>query len=259
MTWPAAACCSFPSTERRWPGAQRQEDLDGRPGGREARPADRQARSVRPPALGSQLHWQRPVPRLRLDHLRRPARTQDGRAPAALVFVDNDGTSSSGFSDTMELADRRQDRYDASRPVWDFLSSVPFYRMTPRQDLVDSGFCLAEVGKQYLVYLETRGLVNVRVTQGKYDIEWINAQNLTDRRPSGTTQTGEKLTSPKDGADWLLRLTAVASPGPPASADPTGLYFLPPGEARPPGPAQAGRSGLVAGGPRPAPSASTKG
>ncbi len=150
---------------------------------------------------------------------------------AALVFADNNGNSSTGFSDTMELTDRRQDRHDALRPVWDFLSGVPFYRMTPRQDLVDKGHCLAEVGKQYLVYLETRGTVNVRLAQGTYRVEWINAQNPADRRNGGTTQTGEKLTSPKDGDDWLLRLTASAPSPPSGAADPTGLCFPPPGEA----------------------------
>jgi hypothetical protein len=126
---------------------------------------------------------------------------------AALNFADNAGDSSTGFSGTLDLADRKQERHDVIKGVWDYFETVPFYRMTPRQDLVDAGYCLADEGRRYLVYLESRRSVNVAVAPGAYAVEWVNARDTTDRRPGGTTHDGRGLTSPKDGDDWLVSLT----------------------------------------------------
>jgi hypothetical protein len=82
---------------------------------------------------------------------------------AAFVFADDNGNSSSGFSGSMDLDDRRQHRYDVIRRVWDFMNTVPFYRIAPRQDLVDRGYCLAEVGERNLIYLDSGGSVNVQI------------------------------------------------------------------------------------------------
>ncbi len=137
---------------------------------------------------------------------------------AALNFADNDpdlsdgagGDSSGGFSGTMDLADRRQGRHDIVRKVWDFFESVAFWRMRPRQDLVSNGFCLAEEGEEYLVYLETPGAVSVKVAEGTYTVQWINAQDTSDRRSAGTTTSGDNLRSPTEGEDWLLRLVSAS-------------------------------------------------
>ena len=53
----------------------------------------------------------------------------------------------------MDLSDKVQSRHDIVTMVWDFFESIPFYRMSPRQDLVSAGHCLAEPGHRYLVYL----------------------------------------------------------------------------------------------------------
>ena len=134
---------------------------------------------------------------------------------AALNFSDNGGPnpgdmgdSSSGFTGTMELPDRRQYRHDIIKKVWDFFETIPFYRMEPRQDLVSAGYCLAEEGVQYLVYLDSGGSVDVAVGSGAYSLQWINAQNTSDRRDGGSTSDGENLAAPDDGDDWLLYLTS---------------------------------------------------
>ena len=126
---------------------------------------------------------------------------------AAINFGDMDGKSSSGFSGSMELPQRNQKRHDVVRLVWDFFETVPFYRMTPRQDLVDRGFCLAEDGVQYLVYLETGGAVNVTTQGGPYKVAWINARNPEKRKSTGKTSHGRNLRSPSVDDDWLLHLT----------------------------------------------------
>jgi hypothetical protein len=79
--------------------------------------------------------------------------------------------------------------------------------MSPHQDLVSRGYCLALPGPEDLVYLESKGPVNVTVTGGPYKVEWVNAQNTADKRAGGTTTTGAGLNTPTDGDDWLVHLT----------------------------------------------------
>jgi hypothetical protein len=129
-----------------------------------------------------------------------------GMSAAALNFGDMDGNSSSGFSGTLELDARVQQRHDIVHRVWDFFETVPYYRMQPAQDFVSRGYCLADPGREYLVYLEDGGTVDVRIDGGPYLIQWIDAQNTFDRRYGGSTDDGQDLAAPADGDDWLLRL-----------------------------------------------------
>ncbi len=124
----------------------------------------------------------------------------------ALNYADMDGNSSSGFSGSMDLEQKVQARHDFIRLVWDTFEMFPYYRMKPRQDIVDNGYCLAEEGRHYLVYLEERGTVNVKITDGPYKIEWINAQLPFDKQQQGETTDGKNLSSPRQGDDWLLYL-----------------------------------------------------
>lgn len=132
---------------------------------------------------------------------------------ATINFADNGGPvpgatgdSSSGFSGSLDLADRRQARHDILRRVWDCVAAFPFYRMAPRQDLVSRGYCLAEAGVHYLVYLPEGGGVDVTVPPGVYSILWIDGRDPTIRAASGTTSDGQNLASPEGGDDWLLYL-----------------------------------------------------
>ncbi|MFZ5831291.1 MAG: DUF5060 domain-containing protein [Planctomycetota bacterium] len=129
----------------------------------------------------------------------------------ALVFADNDGNSSTGFSGTLDLADAREERHAIVGCVWNFMETVPFYRMKPRQDLVDRGFCLAEEGREYLVYLPEGGAVQVAAPENEYRVQWINARDTSEVQSVGTTSSGQALTAP-DASDWLLRLTATKEP-----------------------------------------------
>lgn len=128
---------------------------------------------------------------------------------AMINYADMDGDSSSGFSGTMDLEQKVQQRHNIIRRVWGFFEDVPFEQMKPRQDLVDNGFCLAEPGKRYLVYLEEPGKVNILVEGGPYQVHWINAKNTEHVRAGGVTDARRALASPEDGDDWLLSLTLV--------------------------------------------------
>jgi hypothetical protein len=135
---------------------------------------------------------------------------------AYLVFADNDGDSSTGFTGSMDLAQRRQPRHDIVKRVWDTVATLPWQDTAPHPELVTAtsgpaAICLARPGATYLVYVESRGTVSVRVTGGPYAVEWINAQDASDRRRAGTTADGVNLATPADGDDWILTLTSTSN------------------------------------------------
>lgn len=132
---------------------------------------------------------------------------------SAINYADMNGNSSTGFSGTMDLADKNQFVHDIVKKVWDFFESIPFYRMSPNPDKIDKGFCLAEGGNLYLVYLPIGGTVNVSLSTGSYKVTWINAGDTSDIRRSGITSDGKNLSSPDGGDDWLLllRRTKISS------------------------------------------------
>jgi len=128
-------------------------------------------------------------------------------AASALNFGDMDGNSSSGFSGSLDLADRRQARHDIVKEVWDFFETIEFWNMSPRPDLANSGFCLAEVGKAYLAYLPGKGSFNLNIEGGPYHITWINALDTSKRIEEGKTPDGQNLSTPEHGNDWFCYLT----------------------------------------------------
>ncbi len=144
---------------------------------------------------------------------------------ATLNFGDMNGNSSSGFTGSLNLSDRRQDKHDIIKRVWDGFETFPFYRLRPHRDLVDRGYCLADPGKTYLVYLDRQMTVNVAVENGPFQCLWINARNTDDRRSGGVTADGKGLTPPKAGDDWLCYLSKNAAIGDQKSVpSQSGLY-----------------------------------
>lgn len=160
------------------------------------------------PLLAQETLWggNKYHPNYTLDDIRKNAFVMTISA-AAIVFADMDGDSSSGFSGAMDLSLKNQAIHDEIKKVWDFFDTIPFYRMKPRQDLVSVGFCLAEEGRDYLVYLEEPASVDVKVVKGSYAVEWINARNTDERRDGGVTSDGRNLAAPNNSGDWLLRLS----------------------------------------------------
>ena len=125
---------------------------------------------------------------------------------AAINFADMDGNSSSGFSGTLDFELLHPEYHEAIRRVWDFFEQIPFYNMSPRPDLTDNGYLLAQEGEQYLLYLEQPGTANLNTSEGTYYGVWINAQNPSDTRKIGAIQNAKNLSSPSEGDDWLLYL-----------------------------------------------------
>lgn len=134
---------------------------------------------------------------------------------ASFCFADNQGNSSSGFTGTIALEDCSMEKHKVLQQVWDVIESVPYFEMKPSPESVDRGYCLAEQGRRYLIYQETKGRFQVLTDAGPFHATWINAQNATDRRDGGLVVTNrgktQILETPSDGDDWLLLLTSVGT------------------------------------------------
>lgn len=133
-------------------------------------------------------------------------------AGAILNFADMNGNSSTGFTGNLNLAERKQHKHDIVRKVWDWFETIPFHQMKNRQDLVKQGFCLANEGQEYYVYLDTIGEVELFIDfPYGFQAEWINAQNYSDVRKVDATKTPKGAAvynTPKDGNDWILHVYA---------------------------------------------------
>jgi hypothetical protein len=126
---------------------------------------------------------------------------------AMINFGDMDGSSSSGFSNSMNLEDAVLERHAIIHSVWNTFDKLAWQNMKPRPDLVNGGYCLADPGKQYVVYLEQAAPIRIKIEKGPYDVEWIDAKH-PDRHEFGETiHDGNNLKPPSDG-DWILRLTS---------------------------------------------------
>lgn len=125
---------------------------------------------------------------------------------AGLVFADNDGNSSTGFTGTLNPADAHPTRHAILRRIWDFMETVPFAQMRPAQDTVSAGYALAS-GTALLVYLPAGGAVRL---QGAWQAEpsriakavWVNARDPSQRLLARRDASGA-FAAP-DREDWLL-------------------------------------------------------
>jgi Domain of unknown function (DUF5060) len=89
-----------------------------------------------------------------------------------------------------------------------------FYRMNPHDELLNSitsrttCYCLAEIGRQYLVYKEQGGSFDLDLATGKYTVTWIDTR--TNERQSGGNVTGVgdpvNFSVPDNSTEWLLLL-----------------------------------------------------
>ncbi|MBW3624185.1 MAG: hypothetical protein KY468_12325 [Armatimonadetes bacterium] len=78
--------------------------------------------------------------------------------------------------------------------------------MTPRNDLSSTGYCLANMGREYLTYLPDGGEVTVDLSTAKgiFQAEWVHP--ITGRRTPGKTERGggkRPFKAPFDGAAVL--------------------------------------------------------
>lgn len=164
------------------------------------------------PLLAQETLWSRNTYHLRSlkrdytdDEIRRNAWVIQMSA-AGLVFADNDGNSSTGFTGTLNPADAHPTRHAILRRIWDFMESIPFGELRPGQESVSAGYALAGE-KMLIAYLPEGGAVRL---QGAWQARasriseavWVNARNPSRRFPARSGNTGV-FTAP-DSDDWLL-------------------------------------------------------
>ena len=130
-------------------------------------------------------------------------------AGSSLNFADMSGNSSSGFSGTMDLNDINDkvsyDGHAIVHNVWDAIETTAWWKLDPKPDLVDKGYCLAKEGEEYLVYLPDGGTVNVSLTGGPYKLRWTKGDDATTTQEDENISSGDNLQTPWSG-DALLHL-----------------------------------------------------
>ncbi len=95
--------------------------------------------------------------------------------------------------------------YVYMRNLRQIFEKTRYWEMKPADDLVDAGYCLANPGKEYLVYLEKAAPVNLKLDSAKpMQVTWFNA--LTGESKDGTPVSGgsAKLEPPTDWANSPL-------------------------------------------------------
>jgi hypothetical protein len=91
--------------------------------------------------------------------------------------------------------------------IVDFFTGFEWWKTEPHDELVNKGnFCLAEIGRQYAVYLPRGGKATIKLESNRYRVHWFNPR-------SGKTTTLPVVTGPvwnspesPDNGDWALLL-----------------------------------------------------
>ena len=91
------------------------------------------------------------------------------------------------------------------------MESVPFWDMEPAADVVKNGtaFCLANPGREYLIYLPEGKQVTVNLSgpAASFDVEWFNPATGETRKAKSVVGGGSvRLVSPLLSKDAVLYL-----------------------------------------------------
>ena len=127
-----------------------------------------------------------------------------------LCYADMEGSSSSGFSGSMDLNEVVPWKHELAREIWDWFETIPFHQMTTRQELVNSGgYCLANEGVEYYVYAPEEESFDLYL-DFPYELQtrWINAANFREIRKGPSVNTTTRFETPEDGEDWILHVYA---------------------------------------------------
>ena len=116
------------------------------------------------------------------------------------ISLEEDDTLSDGSS-------RRADIWAAMGQTRDYATRLDLLNMTPRGDLASSRFCLANPGREYLVYLPDGGEVSVDLSDssGIFAVEWFNP-STGETFDGGTVSGNSSFTAPFQGPAVLYLL-----------------------------------------------------
>ncbi len=102
--------------------------------------------------------------------------------------------------------------YGYFRNLRDFFEGTSYWRMEPTEGLVSSGYCLAEKGREYVVFLNNAEPFTLKLEQLQQPLsaEWYHP-HTGERRPAGTLEEGTaSLEPPAEWGDDPVALRAVA-------------------------------------------------
>jgi len=90
----------------------------------------------------------------------------------------------------------------------EFIDEVRFWEMHPNNDVVNNGFALVNIGKEYVVYLPNGGSVDLDLTStsGPFNVEWYHPQSGEYSEPT-SVEAGSIITfTPPFTDDVVLRV-----------------------------------------------------
>ena len=91
-----------------------------------------------------------------------------------------------------------------------FFKTFEWWKTEPHDELVNNGgFCLAERGQLYVVYLPRGGDVSVQLDPGRYQAKLFNPRSGEySSAPIAESATWSSPVAP-DGEDWVFLLTKI--------------------------------------------------
>jgi len=87
-----------------------------------------------------------------------------------------------------------------------FFTSLPWWETDPHDDLVSNGYCLADPGALYVVYLEKGGDVTLKLGPGRYQARWFNPRDGAYALPWAAEGREWRSPAAPDTGDWVLLL-----------------------------------------------------
>jgi hypothetical protein len=86
-----------------------------------------------------------------------------------------------------------------------FFTGIEWWKTDPHDELVNHGaFCLAEPGRQYVMYLSHGGDITVGLDPGQYEVKWFNPRSGEYSGPQIVSGPVWTSASAEDGADWVI-------------------------------------------------------
>jgi hypothetical protein len=96
--------------------------------------------------------------------------------------------------------------YPYLKILGDFIESLCWWEMKPASDVATPGFCLANPGKAYVVYLPEGGATVLTLPPGTYRANWLNPRDGKLGEPFAVEGGGQRKFQAPDENDWTLLL-----------------------------------------------------